>query len=183
MCEVLTYFDQLSFPCPARVNPADHLIDISTVDNRTPQAEEESSVRVDSLILSWRRGQLSTTSRLVRPSGMPPGAPIQAPGVSTLRQIWYVTTRSFLITVRDPYGLVGFLFGALLIGTVVGWIFYKIPPTLSGIRSMQGFIYTTLGFQGYLVLLFTTLKVSVDMKVLCANQMFVDSGLRSRETG
>ena len=30
---------------------------------------------------------------------------------------------------------------------------------------MQGFIYAVLGLQGYLLLLFTTWKVSVDMKV------------------
>ena len=54
----------------------------------------------------------------------------------------------------------------MFIGVFVGWIFYKIPGSLTGIRSMQGFIYTVIGLQGYLLLLFTTWKVSVDMKVI-----------------
>lgn len=66
---------------------------------------------------------------------------------------------------RDPYGLGGFLFEGVFIGVFVGWIFYKIPGSLTGIRSMQGFIYTVIGLQGYLLLLFTTWKVSVDMRV------------------
>ena len=164
--EVLTYFDQLSFPCPAHVNPADHLIDISTVDTRTPEAEDQSFARVDSLLLTWKRSQLTSSHGVTHVTSPPPQAPIKAPGVSIFRQTWYLATRAFWITVRDPFGLGGFLFEALLIGTLVGWIFYQIPSTLSGIRSMQGFIYTVLGLQGYLLLLFTTWKVSVDMKVL-----------------
>jgi hypothetical protein len=162
--DVLTYFDNLSYPCPAHVNPADHLIDLSTVDTRTSSAEETSSVRVSSLIQSWKRHQLTSS---VGPESLttPPEAPVNSPGVSLFRQIWYLTTRNFWITVRDPYGLGGFLFEGIFIGVFVGWIFYKIPGSLTGIRSMQGFIYTVIGLQGYLLLLFTTWKVSVDMRV------------------
>lgn len=163
--EVLTYFDEKAFPCPQHVNPADHLIDISTVDTRTSAAEEDSTIRVNSLILSWKRKQLvSSTAENSFPT-VPPETPIKAPGVSLFRQTWYLTTRNFWITIRDPFGLGGFLLEAVIIGTVVGWIFYKIPSSLTGIRSIQGFVYTVIGMQGYLLLLFTTWKVSVDMKV------------------
>jgi ABC-2 type transporter len=162
--DVFAYFEMHNFPCPPHVNPADHLIDISTVDSRSEEAEQRSSARVNTLIASWRRAQL-TSSSLRQVATAPQEASIQPPGVSIFRQIWYLTTRNFWITIRDPFGLGGFLFEALIIGTVVGWIFYDIPPTLTGIRSMQGFIYTVLGLQGYLLLLFTTWKVSVDMKV------------------
>ena len=108
--EVLTYFDQNAFPCPPHVNPADYLIDISTIDTRTPAAEEESSRRVNSLILSWKRSQLVSSARHPSAPTVPPEAPIRAPGVSLSRQIWYLTGRNFWITIRDPFGLWGFLF-------------------------------------------------------------------------
>ena len=163
--QVLTYFDENSFPCPQHVNPADHLTDVATVDTRTPEAEQESTIRVNSLILTWQQSQFYSSSGRNSVSVASLETPVKAPGVSIFRQTWYLTTRNFWITVREPYGLAAFLFEAIIIGTAVGWIFYKTPATLSGIRSMQGFIYTVLGLQGYLLLLFTTWKVSVDMRV------------------
>jgi hypothetical protein len=163
--DVLTYFDEQGFPCPPHVNPADHLIDVATVDTRTPEAEEETGTRVTTLVLAWKRSLLLSSAGPPAPPISPPEAPIKSPGVSLFRQTWYLTTRNFWITIRDPYGLGGFLFEGIFIGVFVGWIFLKIPPTLTGIRTMQGFIYTVVGLQGYLLLLFTTWKVSVDMKV------------------
>lgn len=99
---------------------------------------------------------------------VPPGASeaqLEGHGVSLVLQIWYIFTRNLRITVRDPFGSLGLIFEAVTIGALVGWIFYQLPSTLTGIRSMQGFIYTCLGVQGYLTLLFATWKVSVDMKV------------------
>jgi hypothetical protein len=162
---VLPYFDAQFLPCPPHVNPADHLIDISTLDLRTPALESASTSRVTNLLQSWTRSQLTSSAGAAAPSQAPPPTPVKAPGVPLWRQTWYLTKRNFWITIRDPFGLGGFLFEAIIIGTVVGWIFLKIPGTLTGIRSMQGFIYTVLGLQGYLLLLFTTWKVSVDMKV------------------
>ena len=182
--DVLTYFDSLGFPCPQHVNPADYLIDISTVDTRTPDLEIQSSERVDELIHSWKRAQLVSSSGEPTHPLLPSEPPIKSPGVSIFRQVWYLTTRNFRITVRDPFGLGGFLFEGIFIGVLIGWIFYKIPPTLTGIRSMQGFTYTVIGLQGYLLLLFTTWKVCNDMRVL--SPYFCDRlilGLRSGTTG
>ena len=166
VADVLTHFDRLGFPCPQHVNPADHLIDVSTIDNRTEAAEQASSQRVTTLIQAFKSERIdSPTSAQNRPTTSTSNSPALTRGVSLFRQTWYLTTRHFWIAIRDPKGLSGFLLEAIIIGTVVGWIFLKIPSTLTGIRSMQGFIYTVLGLQGYLVLLFTTYKVSLDMRV------------------
>ena len=165
MSSALNYFDAQSLPCPSHVNPADHLIDISTLDLRTPALESVSTARVTALLENWTHSQLTSSAGATAPPEEPPSPPVKSPGVPLWRQTWHLTKRNFWITVRDPFGLGGFLFEAVIIGTALGWIFWKIPRTLTGIRSMQGFIYTVLGLQGYLLLLFTTWKVSVDMKV------------------
>src|SRR5438045_3615188 len=162
---MIPYFDQIGFPCPRNINPADYLIDISTVDTRTPEAETNSTARLHSLLLSWKWIQLVSPAAEPPVPPTSPEVPTNSPRVSMFRQTWYLTTRSFWITIRDPFGLGGFLLEAIIIGSFVGWIFYKIPSTLTGIRTMQGFIYTILGLQGYIILLFTTWKVSVDMKL------------------
>jgi hypothetical protein len=138
------------------------------VDRRTPEAEEQSSARVTTLTLAWRRRNPPSSN--VKKEDLSSDTERQQPrftqGVFLLRQIRYLTHRNCWISIRDPLGLGGFLLEAIIIGTAAGWIFYRIPPTLTGIRAMQGFIYSVLGLQGYILLLFTIYKVSVDMKVL-----------------
>lgn len=165
--EALTYFDQCGFPCQKHVNPADHLIDTTTVDRRTMQTEEQSTERVNALILSWKRRIPTSTDIKEKDHSRTttPRTRFNTIGVSFLRQVWYLTHRNFWITIRDPLGLGGFVLEAIIIGMAIGWIYYKIPPTLTGIRARQGFIYSVLGFQGYILLLFTIYKASVDMKV------------------
>jgi hypothetical protein len=122
-------------------------------------------MRVNSLISSWKRAYLVSSARNAVGPCITPETPVQAPGVSLFRQTWYLTTRNFWITIRDPSGLGGFLFEAVIIGTVVGWIFYKIPASLTGMRTLQGFNYAVIGLQGYLLLIFTIWKVCEDMRV------------------
>jgi hypothetical protein len=162
---VLDYFARRGFPCPVHVNPADHLIDVATVDTRTLTAEAHSADRVNALLESWTQQTSPSPDTPLARTTTPIDPQIPDPGVSLFRQIWYLTTRNLRTTVRDPFGLGGFLFEGVFVGTLVGWTFYNIPRTLTGIRSMQGFIYSAIGMQGYLILLFTTWKVTVDMPV------------------
>src|SRR5690606_16686668 len=43
--EAVPYFGALGFPCPETLNPADYIVDITSVDLRTPAAEAESRAR------------------------------------------------------------------------------------------------------------------------------------------
>lgn len=43
---MVAYFSGLGHACPTLTNPADYFLDLSSVDNRTPEAEEESAARV-----------------------------------------------------------------------------------------------------------------------------------------
>lgn len=49
---MVDYFASFGHPCPGLTNPADYFLDLSSVDNRTPEAEEESKRRV----MARRRG-------------------------------------------------------------------------------------------------------------------------------
>ena len=119
----LTYFDAQSLPCPPHVNPADHLIDISTLDLRTPALESVSTARVTGLLENWTRSQLTSSAGVTAPPEEPPSPPVKSPGVPLWRQTWHLTKRNFWITIRDPFGLGGFLFEAVIIGTVLGGSF------------------------------------------------------------
>ncbi|KAJ3339984.1 hypothetical protein HDU91_000908 [Kappamyces sp. JEL0680] len=50
---MLDYFSSLGHHCPENVNPADFVIDITSIDNRTEQSEQVSLKRVNALTRSW----------------------------------------------------------------------------------------------------------------------------------
>ena len=51
--EVLSYFRNLGFPCPSNTNPAEHLIDLVSVDQTSSEARKRSAERIDKLVESF----------------------------------------------------------------------------------------------------------------------------------
>lgn len=60
--DILPHFDSLGYPAPEHTNPLDFVIDLSSIDNRTDEAEESSKERVGALVSAWRRKEASTGS-------------------------------------------------------------------------------------------------------------------------
>jgi hypothetical protein len=169
------YFRSLGRPFPKHMNPADFIIDESSVDYRSPEAEEASTARVDALIAAWREYEAHIHSLVTNQ------VPLEAASTSASaaaepnlgeemrggaarppplwRQISVLTRRTFKTTYRDPLGLSGCLAEAILMGIIAGWIFYKMDGSLSGIRSRQAALYMAASLQGYLILLFETYRL------------------------
>ena len=169
--ESLTWFDGL-LPGGLRphVNPADYLIDIVAVDNRTKETEDESQARVNKLLVAWRAesGSSFATEKTAledskaleeRPKRTGRPAPF-------LRQVQVLTSRTLLTTIRDPFGLMGSWSQAVFMGLVCGLVFYRIPNSLAGIRSTQGAFYTLASGHSPLFLLFEVYRLTrVDIHV------------------
>lgn len=49
-----SYFAGLKHPVPDDFNPADHLLDVISVDYRTKEQESDSKARVDTIVQSWQ---------------------------------------------------------------------------------------------------------------------------------
>jgi len=47
------YFHRIHYPTPARMNPADHYIDVCSIDVRSPEAEVVSTKRLNYLAVEW----------------------------------------------------------------------------------------------------------------------------------
>jgi hypothetical protein len=174
------YFGSLGHAFPQHMNPADFVIDESSIDYRSPEAEEASTARVNALITAWQEhethvlslipstapleARLTSASAAAEPSL---GEEIQGAAKPPLwRQISVLTRRTFKTTYRDPMGLSGCLAEAIVMGVIAGWIFYQIDGSLSGIRSRQAALYMAASLQGYLILLFETYRLcEVDIRV------------------
>ncbi|RSL82208.1 hypothetical protein CEP51_005304 [Fusarium floridanum] len=166
--QALPWFETNGFSKPPFTNPADFIIDISSIDYRSPQLEEESTSRIQSLKSAWlvesqrRFPQLASTGCPLLKS---PSQRNTSQHRSQLQQLRILTKKTIKVTYRDPLGMVAFIIEAVIMGLAVGYMFYDLDRDQVGIRSRQGCLYVVASLQGYLVLIFETYRMTLDMPI------------------
>jgi hypothetical protein len=168
--DCLPYFAQLRHVMPPFTNPAEYLIDVVSVDNRSEEAESAAQERVEHIKSAWREHSNTTQEK----SGLST-APTDTTGsrsmslrsrnTSFIQQTRVLTARTWLVTIRDPMGMFGSLLEAISMAVITGWIFLQLDGSLSGIRSRQGALYNAAALQGYLVLLYETYRLTTDIQL------------------
>ncbi|KAF3763128.1 hypothetical protein M406DRAFT_347013 [Cryphonectria parasitica EP155] len=170
MAGSLPWFESLGFEAPAFVNPAEHLIDLAAVDNRSPDLEAETMARVQRLKVAWSE----ESARRFPPADDIPAAnenerslPRRTNKHATpfARQVQVMTSRTLKTTYRDPMGMLAAIMQAVIMGLCTGYIFFDLGRGQAGIRSRQGFMYTTAALEGYLFLVFEVYRLTIDMPV------------------
>lgn len=166
MKECIPWFESQGFKLPPFVNPAEFVIDMSAIDNRTPELEDETTARVEALKTAWNAESLqrypSPPSEVAaRPRRRKPTS--EAKHATFFRQVVVLTDRTFKVTYRDPMGMMAAILEAILMGLVTGYIFFELARDSSGIRSRQGALYTAAGLQGYLLLVFEVYRLTIDI--------------------
>ncbi|KIX01062.1 uncharacterized protein Z518_10128 [Rhinocladiella mackenziei CBS 650.93] len=168
--ECLPYFEQIGHKMPPFFNPFDFVIDLAAVDLRSQESERASLVRVRQLQEAWRTKSADTLDDPTRP---PAGEALTAskpvlggnPFNEMLQEVLVHTRRAFTVTCRDRLGLLASMVESLSMGIMSGWIFYQLSSDLAGIRSRQGAMYSACALQGYLILLFETYRLTIDIEV------------------
>lgn len=167
--ESLAHFEKCGHILPPFVNPAEFLIDLAAIDNRTEALEAASHVRVSHLREMWLSRQLSTPED--NDEKKTPALPLDSTNtgpikkVSFRRQFRVLTSRTFKTTIRDPMGVAGSLLEAIGMAVINGWIFLQLDQSLAGIRSRQGSLYTASSLNGYLILLYETYRLTIDIRL------------------
>ncbi|KIV96500.1 hypothetical protein, variant [Exophiala mesophila] len=152
---------------PPFFNPFDFVIDLAAVDLRSRERETTSLVRVQRLQDAWR----TTSSKFISQSPQEDldGKPLTVSAGTGLNyyghQIMVHTKRNLVVTCRDRLGLLASMIESLSMGIMSGWIFYQLGTDLSGIRSRQGAMYSACALQGYLILLFETYRLTIDIQI------------------
>jgi hypothetical protein len=139
-----------------------------SVDNRSEEAETIAQERVDRIKAAWREH-----SSQIQPEKAPQQSALiteerkafKTKHTSFLQQTKVLTARTFKVTIRDPMGMLGSLIEAILMAVITGWIFLQLDGSLSGIRSRQGCLYTAAALQGYLILLYETYRLTIDIQL------------------
>ncbi|KUJ14979.1 ABC transporter-like protein [Mollisia scopiformis] len=166
--DCISWFKSVGMELPPFVNPAEFLIDIAAVDNRTPELEAVSTERVEGLKGAWipeseklygaANEKATTTSR-------PTSTSLASVHSPFIRQTRVLTARTFKTTYRDPMGMAGSLSEAVLMGILTGWVFFALKRDESGIRSREGALYNAAALQGYLILMFETYRLTIDIEL------------------
>jgi len=172
----MIYFDRLGYTLPDYVNPAEFLIDLTAIDTRQPELEASSRARLQTLKDAWRAAMQHQTlgeTRQRSPISMEVKVDehlhLFKPGF--YRSVIVQTARSTKTIIRDPFGIFTSLFEAACLGIVAGWIFFKTPETLQGIKSREGALYCAAVLQGYLILLQETYRLSTDIQLFDEERM------------
>ncbi|KAK2611957.1 hypothetical protein QQS21_002063 [Conoideocrella luteorostrata] len=161
------YFKTHGFPLPPFVNPAEFVIDIAAIDNRTDELEAETTARVANLKVAWKKESLRRypliEDELQQKSRKQQPKPVADTRTGFLRQLYVLTHRTLRITYRDPLGMTACIAEAILMGVVTGYIFLNLGRDQAGIRSRQGGLYSIAGLQGYLITLFEVYRMTIDI--------------------
>jgi ABC-type multidrug transport system ATPase subunit len=155
---------------PAFVNPAEFLIDIAAIDNRTPGLEAASAERVRQLKSHWEE-----ESRVLFSADEEKVAYGEARSETNVslskhrsafgRQVHVLTARTLKVTYRDPMGMTGSILEAIAMAVMTGWIFLNLASDQAGIRSREGALYSAAALQGYLILMYETYRLSIDIQL------------------
>ncbi|KAG5973396.1 hypothetical protein E4U58_005221 [Claviceps cyperi] len=163
--ECLPWFTACGFLLPPFVNPAEFIIDVAAVDNRTPELEAETMTRVNILKASWEEESTRRYPPLtdaIASGGRGQKQPAQT-HAGFLRQLHVLTDRTLKVTYRDALGMTASILEAVVMGIVTGYIFFDLGRDQAGIRSREGGLYSVASLQGYLVLLFEIYRMTIDI--------------------
>ena len=168
--DCLEYFAGLGYEMPPYTNPAEHLIDVVSVDNRSEEAEAVAEERVQHITSAWRQHCDKMLSEKCEQNIDPSPVSSQQKSLTPrhsgmLQQVRVLTSRTWVVTIRDPMGMLGSLLEAISMAVITGWIFLNVDGSLSGIRSRQGALYNAAALQGYLILLFETYRLTDDIQL------------------
>ncbi|KAK5061212.1 hypothetical protein LTR84_007754 [Exophiala bonariae] len=162
----LPYFESLNYRMPAFHNPFDFVIDLAAVDLRSQDLEKTSLERVHRLQEAWRTAPSHALEQVSTDYTVSDVRKSTSSG-NKLSGLWHETIthtrRTFIVTCRDRLGLLASMIESLSMGIMSGWIFYQLDTDLAGIRSRQGAMYSACALQGYLILLFETYRLTIDI--------------------
>ncbi|CAK5265002.1 unnamed protein product, partial [Mycena citricolor] len=147
----LGWFESRGCELKKETNPLDFLVDVTSVDNRSAEQEDESRTRVAALVQAWK-------DREAKPSSGPHPAPLttmthtisrgsEVGGIDdgrsgysrpgSIQQTLILLRRSHLNVYRNYGQLVGFLIQSIGIGAFMGLTYFNLQGTPGDIQSLK----------------------------------------------
>jgi hypothetical protein len=177
--DALEFFRSAGYACPTHVNPGDFFLDLISIDRRSVAAERQSLERIEHLVQHFARSQSSAAldsslSRLAdmidesadqqacAGSACAPALPTSATfqlddstrgRINYFAQIGVLFERTMLNMARDRMVILSRVLEAIVLGFLVGLIFFQLDDTPSGIKSRIAALYSSTALQPFLIML------------------------------
>ena len=159
--ELVPYFSSASYSCPQYTNPADHYMDVITIDPRSIEAQEESQQILNDLVQYYNenrrpqnRQKIDQLAESSRGTGAPEGFKARKYQSAYLQEFQILTGRSWKNFVRNKRLSIYALAQTVLLAVIIGAVFFS-----AGRRTGPVSVQNRLGALFFVILnqSFTTL--------------------------
>jgi hypothetical protein len=151
---MLEHFAKLGLPCPPNTNPAEHALDISSVDLRNDKVEQDTRARLAMLLGAWEtrfaRDQGEEAAAVVsspEPASQPAaakargGSDVQQQDVSFCWCFPLMLQRSFLNLKRQPTLMSSRISQGLFFGLILALFYAPIGQDQDSVQNRMGLLY------------------------------------------
>lgn len=148
------YLDKIGYPCPSFTNPADHLLDLVSINFQSAELEVSSKERAKMLIESWEKNETSEKKTTTTYSQVYPEMPVAAPTHKNNTQFIFMIllSRSLTNIMKSPHLLVARLTQVSGIAGVLALYYSPLHDSYVGISDRLGLLQqvTSVYFVGML---------------------------------
>ncbi|KFH64430.1 hypothetical protein MVEG_10255 [Podila verticillata NRRL 6337] len=170
--QILPWFESAGVdPCPVDMNPFDYILDRCMVDFTSASTEETSKAQRDQLTKAWRERMRGTMERERQPGTSISqvyallGHSSTNNSLAVWRQTVILTRRGWINQRRDSVFFWGMLALNILMGVLIGSIFWKLGGSLNDIRARSSVCYVLVAFQPFLSMIIAIYRGATDMKI------------------
>jgi ABC-type multidrug transport system ATPase subunit len=149
--DMMKHFHTIGHPCPPLVNPADFILDISSIDFRTPDSETRSRAILGTLVTSFAKRQAGLEVVVEGPTG----AVIELSSLKSpdfLESFSLLLHRSFINMLRQPIVASSRVSQGLFFALILCAFYAPVGDNQNSIQCRIGLLYelTALSFIGML---------------------------------
>ncbi|CAG9532050.1 unnamed protein product [Cercopithifilaria johnstoni] len=140
--QMISYFEEIGYPCPSFKNPCDYYVDLVTHDYLTSQSSFESRKRIRRLAEIWKEKAVNDEyeTQVITDELSP-----TVHQINYCRSALLIYRRFFEIFLSRPWMYAKEAIYAFLISLFVGFLFFEIPnDRYAAINARFGFIISIL---------------------------------------
>ena len=140
LSDALVYFEEIGYPCPSLVNPADYFIDLITFDTKNPR---ESQDRIDYILSEWERHYPSVEFIEYDTDQITPYKLQLSPKPLAAFQLKILLWREWKMLIRELDLLIALVLQAAVLTILVCAVYFQL--TLNGstgsLRNISGALF------------------------------------------
>ncbi|KAJ3356959.1 hypothetical protein HDU83_009129 [Entophlyctis luteolus] len=166
------FLESVGYPLVGEMNGADFIIDTVAIDDHTEESEIVSKERLNKVVNAWDALMNERSDEENGEAGKKDQSVLDLPillnrrvdGASLFEQVKVLSRRIIVNTWEDRLTLWGSLIEMILMGLVIGAIFFRPNQDPTGMYSRKAALYACCAMQSYLGLMFMIHKLSLELR-------------------